>query len=150
MKRSGLSLVEILLVVALTVVITSIYILAANPAGQLASSRNSERQFQLQTIMNAIRQNIADQGNEVFSCAAGTIPATTTKMASASGSYNIAPCLIPTYGMFTMPFDPNASSAYYTSVTNYNTGYTISMNASGSITLAAPYAELQKTISITR
>ena len=116
---------EILVVVALTVIVTSIYFLVANPAGQLASSRNNERQFQLQAIMNGIRQNIADQGNEQFACASGAIPTTTTKMASASGSYNIAPCLIPTYGLFTMPFDPNASSAYYTSVTNYNTGYTI-------------------------
>lgn len=145
-----MTLVEILVVVALTVVVTSIYFLVANPAGQLASSRNNERQFQLQAIMNGIRQNIADQGNEQFACASGAIPTTTTKMASASGSYNIAPCLIPTYGLFTMPFDPNASSAYYTSVTNYNTGYTIAANASGSITLSAPYAELKKTISVTR
>jgi len=70
-------------------------------------------------------------------------------MGSASGSYNIAPCIVPTY-IAAMPSDPSASGTFYYSPSNYNTGYSIIINASGSITLSAPKAELGKTISITQ
>lgn len=149
--RRGLTLIEILIAMALVVITAGIGLLALNPAGQLAASRNTQRQLELQGVMNAVRQNIADQTTGVFSCASGLLPTSTPKiMASASGSYNIAPCLVPTY-LETMPFDPDASSAYYTSNTSYNTGYNIVYNVSTTqITVAAPYAELGKTESITR
>ncbi len=156
--KHGFTLIEILVSMALMVILTGVYFMVANPGGQLASSRNSEREFQLQTIMNAIRQNIADQSNEQFSCTAGALPTSTARMSShaGAGNYNIAPCLVvvnnglAAYGIFTMPFDPGASSSYYTSVNDYDTGYDIVANASGNITLSAPYAELNQTVSITR
>lgn len=148
--RSGLTLIEIIISVAMIAVLSAIYFFVANPAQQLAGSRNTERQLQLQAIMNAIRQNIADQSNEQFACANGPIPTSTKTMASSAGSYNIGPCLVPTYGIFTMPFDPSASSSHYVSVNDYDTGYAIVMNASGSITLSAPNAEMSQTVSITR
>jgi prepilin-type N-terminal cleavage/methylation domain-containing protein len=148
--RRGLTLIEIVITIAIIAVLVGTYFLVANPAGQLAGARNSRRNTDLETIMLAVRQNIADQGNNQFGCtSAGAIPTSTTNMGSAAGSYNIAPCLIPTY-LNVMPFDPNATSAYYNSVADYNTGYSILMNASGSITLSAPHAELGKTVSITR
>jgi prepilin-type N-terminal cleavage/methylation domain-containing protein len=156
--RKGFTLIEIIISIALMVILTSVYILVANPAGQLGLSRNSERLLQLQTLMNAIRQNIADQSNEQFSCSAGPIPTSTAIMSSkpGAGNYNIAPCIIvvtgglAAYGIYTLPFDPSASSSYYNSITDYNTDYTIIQNASGSITLSAPNAELKQAVSITR
>ncbi|HUZ92629.1 MAG TPA: prepilin-type N-terminal cleavage/methylation domain-containing protein [Candidatus Paceibacterota bacterium] len=145
----GLTLIEIMIAIALLVIIATIGLVAANPAGQIAGARNNERQLHLQALMNSIRQNIADTSGETFTCVAGAIPTTSTDMASASGSYNIAPCIIPAY-LFTMPFDPSASGAHYTSVSDYDTDYTIMENASGVITVAAPYAELKKSISISR
>lgn len=148
--RKGFSLIEILIAVAIMVLMVGLYYIVANPAGQLASSRNSERTFNLWAIMNAIQQNIADQGNRQFSCSSGSLPTATSTMTSATGTgkYNIAPCLVPTY-LPTLPVDPSASSSYYTSPSNYNTGYAISINASGTmITLSAPSAELGKVISV--
>lgn len=147
--RKGLTLIEILIAIALLVILVGVYFGVANPAGQLAASRNSTRSFNLQTIMLAVRQNMADQGNETFSCAAGALPTTTKNMASAAGGYNIAPCLIPNY-LEVMPIDPAASSAYYNSVSDYNTGYSIVQNSSGSVTVSAPNAELKQTIIFTR
>jgi len=149
--RRGLSLIEILIAIALVVITAGIGLLALNPVGQLAASRNTQRSLELQGIMNAVRQNIADQTTGVFSCTSGSLPTGTPQiMASASGSYNIAPCLVPTY-LQTMPFDPVASGAHYTSNTDYNTGYTVVYNPSTTqITVAAPYAELGKTVSVTR
>ncbi len=149
-RRSGLTLLEILIASALLVILVGTYFLVANPAGQLASARNGERANHLQAILNAIEQNIADQGNLKFSCAAGALPTSTALMTSASGagSYNIGPCLVPTY-LPSLPVDPSASSSYYASASDYNTGYAISINASGTlVTLTAPSAELGKTISV--
>ena len=142
--------VKLLVVIAIIAILMAVFFFVGNPAGELAETRNNDRLLSLQTIMNSVRANLADQGNEQFSCVSGPIPTSTTKMASASGSYNIAPCLVPVY-LFAMPFDPSASSAHYTSNTNYDTGYSISENSStGQITLSAPYAELGKSISVTR
>jgi len=148
LRRTGFTLIEVVITLALVAILTSVYILVANPAGQLAGSRNNRRTADLQDIALAIRANIADTGTEQINCAAGAIPTTTTIMGTGSGKYNIAPCLMPTYLVGQIPVDPNASSAYYTSITDYNTGYAISENASGTITLSAPNAELKKTITI--
>jgi prepilin-type N-terminal cleavage/methylation domain-containing protein len=144
----GLTLIEIMIAVALIIILSAAYLIVANPAGQLAAARNGTRSENLQAIMLAVRQNIADQGNETFSCSSGSLPTTSTVMES-NGGYNIAPCLVPNY-LAIMPVDPSASSASYFSASNYNTDYTIIQNASGSITLSAPNAELKQTISITR
>src|SRR5581483_8020560 len=130
--KQGLTLIEIIVAIAVIVIVTGVYFLAANPSGQLASARNSRRLADLQLIGNTIRENYTDAGNEQFTCSSGPIPASTTNMASASGSYNIAPCIVfSQYGLYSMPYDQNASSAYYTSVGNYNSDYAIAINASG-------------------
>ncbi len=141
---------EILVSIAIIVFVAGVGLLALNPGNQLAAARNTQRQLHLQAIMNAVRQNIADTTNGVFSCSSGSLPTSAKQMASASGSYNIAPCLVPIY-LESMPFDPSASSSYYTSNTSYNTGYTIAYNPSTTqITVAAPFAELHKSVFITR
>lgn len=137
-----------MIAVALIAVITGIGLIAGNPGGQLAKARNSQRTFHLQTIMNGIRQKMADTSGGAFTCSAGTIPATSTRMSVSS--YNIGPCLVPTY-IPTMPFDPSSTGAHFSSTTDYDTGYNILRNAStGQITVSAPSAELNQTISITR
>jgi prepilin-type N-terminal cleavage/methylation domain-containing protein len=149
-KQKGFTLFELMITIALIAIITGVYLIAANPAGQLASSRNTKRKSDIQTILLAVRQNVADQSNEQFSCSAGPIPTSTTRMKNASGGYNIAPCLVPTY-IFNLPFDPSATGTHYTSNMDYDTGYSIAINAStGQITVSAPYAELGKTVSITQ
>jgi prepilin-type N-terminal cleavage/methylation domain-containing protein len=151
-KNSGLTIIEIVVSMALIAILTTVYFLVANPGGQLAAARNSERALHLQTLMNTIRQNIADQSNQQFSCSSGALPTSSKRMTSrpGAGNYDIAPCLIPAYGIFAMPFDPSATSSYFASVTDYDTAYTVVLNASGTITLSAPSAELKQTVSVTR
>ena len=149
--RKGLTLVEILLAVTIVVIVAAIGLNAANPSGQLGKARNNERQLHLEAIMNSIRENIVDANIGAFSCASGLLPTSSPLvMASASGSYDIAPCLVPIY-LPVMPFDPVTSTAHWGGMSDYNTGYTIVQNAStGVITIAAPAAELNKSISISR
>ncbi len=145
-----MTIIEIVITLSLIAIITALGLVALNPGGQLAGARNSQRSLHLTGIMNGIRQNMAETSGGGFTCAAGTIPATTTKMAVGGGNYDIGPCLTPTY-LPVLPFDPKTASAHFNSVTDYDTGYTIVRNAStGVVTLAAPSAEQGKTITLAR
>lgn len=148
----GFTLIELLVVITLMVILATTYFLVANPGGQLAAARNTTRFNELQAIMQAIRSNVGDQANGQFSCSSGPLPTSTPLDMSSGGgtsTYNIAPCLIPTY-LYALPFDPSAPGAHYASVSDYDTGYTIMIDSSGTITLNAPSAELGKPISVIR
>lgn len=156
---NGFTLIEILLVMGIIAILATVVIVAINPGRQFAQARNSQRTSNVNTILNAIGQNIADNRG-VFTClgAGGPIPTTPTVIKSTGGGggggYDIASCLSPTY-ISSIPFDPSAPGAHFTSNTDYSTEYTIAQDpATKRITISAPYAlepgELAQTISVTR
>ena len=109
-------------------------IIAINPARQFAQARNSQRQANLDTILNGIGQDLADnKGTFGGVCASALI---TTPMATssidngASGTGKDFSCLSPTY-IPTFPSDPTVTSGVAT-------GYEIVVEASGRIKLCAP------------
>ena len=145
----GFTLIELVVTIAVMTIVVASTLVALNPAGRLAGARNSQREAHLNTILNAIRQNLADNRG-TFSCAAGDIPTTTKKMATGAGNYDIYGCLVPNY-IYSLPFDPGTSTAHFASATDYDTAYMIyKASSTGIITLTAPAAELKKTISLTR
>jgi len=149
-KKRGVTILELMISIAVLAILLAISIRALNPSGQFAASRNSQRSLHTLSILNAIRSNIADTRTGIFTCVAGDISTATKRMASGAGNFDIAPCLIPNY-MNVIPFDPSASSSYFTSLTDYNTGYNVFKSSStGAITVSAPFAELGKTIQSTR
>lgn len=150
--KKGFTLIELLVVIGIIAVLAAVVIIAINPARQFAQARNTQRWSNVNAILNAVGQRLADnKGVFETGCAAGVIPATSTIMSTSS--YDIAPCLVPTY-ISTFPFDPTASGAHYTSNTDYNTGYTIYKDATtGRIIVSAPSTEVppeSTTISVTR
>lgn len=148
--RNGFTLIELLLSITLGIIVIGVGFMIANPFGQVAGARNTQRSLHLQSILNAVRQNMADHSGQTFSCAAGAVPTTTMKMAVGAGNYNIASCIVPTY-IIVLPFDPSLTGAHYTSNSDYDTGYNIYQNSStGQITVSAPGAELNKSISVMR
>jgi type IV pilus assembly protein PilA len=147
--KKGFTLIEILIVIGLIAVLAGVLIVALNPARQFSQARNAQRWNNIDTIMSATIANLTDNRG-TFTCAAGVIPATATKMANGAGNYNIGPCLSPTYAV-SLPFDPSASGAHWTTSADYDLNYTIMRDAtSGRITIAAPGAELTETISMIR
>ncbi|MEK7195359.1 MAG: prepilin-type N-terminal cleavage/methylation domain-containing protein [Patescibacteria group bacterium] len=149
-KREGFTLLEVLLSLFLVSAMMVFTMIVLDPVRQFAKSRNSKRKGDTNVILNAIGQNVFDNAGN-FSCSSGGLPTTTANMALASGSYNIAPCLVPVY-LTALPYDPSSSGVYYYNGTSsYNIGYSVVRNATtGRITVSAPGAELGETISIMR
>ncbi|MEY4602495.1 MAG: hypothetical protein RL292_436 [Candidatus Parcubacteria bacterium] len=156
-KNSGFTLIEILVVIGIIAILAAIVIVAINPARQFAQARNSQRTSNIESITNAIGQNIADNKG-IFTCGTYSLPTTTTGLIIASSTgvtgIDLRSCLVPTY-LSELPFDPTAGQAWNETSKSYNTGYWVMQDATTSrITVSAPEAkkvsELEQTISLTR
>ena len=155
-KKNGFTLIEILVVIGIIAILAAIVLIAINPARQFAQARDTQRTSNVEAILNAIGQNIADNRG-IFTCSGATI--STNPLASSTiktGSGGTAPtgtlvgsgtavdlslCLSPKY-LPTIPSDPdnNWAAAPYT-------GYDVSVDTNGRYTVCAPRAGSETVIS---
>lgn len=145
-------MLEIIVVVGLIAILITIGLLALNPAGLLADSRNRKRTADLGALINIVYRNITDNGGS-FNCSTGALPTSTVNMADNNpsvGDYDIAKCLVPKY-ISTLPFDPKTPGAHYSGVTDYDLKYSISISSTTNrVTVSAPNAEGGTVITVTR
>lgn len=152
-KQKGFTLIEILVVIGIIAVLAGVVLVAVNPARQFKQARDSQRLANINTILNAIGQNISDHQGILF-CggAVSVIPTELTLMkteTTAGANFDISNCLVPEY-LPKLPFDPGSEEAgYYTTEDDYNTGYYVMADAMGRITVRAE-GELAGTIEVTR
>ncbi|KKR70306.1 MAG: hypothetical protein UU13_C0008G0002 [Candidatus Nomurabacteria bacterium GW2011_GWB1_40_7] len=145
----GFTLIEILVVIGIVAILATIVLVAINPARQFEQARNAQRTSNVNAILNAIGQNIADNK--------GTIPAAilvapAKNISDTVGKADLCDALVPKY-ISALPFDPSATVVDCTAVA-YDTKYTVVKDANGRITVSAigedPDGAGNITISVTR
>ena len=142
----GFTLIEILVVLGMLALLSTVVLVAINPLRQFAQARNTQREANVSAVLNAVGHRLADNRgifeNASSTCSA-TLPASVTEIASAGG-YDLRPCLVPDY-LSELPFDPGTGENTCVSETctgageGYATKYTVMQNASTSrVTVCAP------------
>ena len=155
-NQKGFTLIELLVVIGILAILLAITLIAINPARQFSQANNTQRRSDVNAILNAIHQYMADNN--------GTPPAginTTVKtITSTAGATNIDLCtagLLVSQYIADLPLDPQtgteapAASVCSDVGATYDTQYTVVQSAADNrITVAAPDAELGETITVTR
>ena len=148
----GFTLVELLVVIGIVGILLAITLVAINPARQFAQANNAKRSADVNAILNAVTQLKVDSRGTLP--AGVTIPVTATAFSNTdAGLLALCNAIVPTY-IAALPTDPTVAGASWVDCTSFNTGYNISLNTSGRVTVAAPNAEaiggVTPTIAVSR
>ena len=140
----GFTLIEILVVIGIIAILAAIVIIAINPARQFKQAHDAQRQSNVNAVLNAIGQNIADNKG-VFTCSA-SLPSSATDI-EKTGGVDLRACLVPTY-LPELPADPTTGTAWTGST--YDTKYTVLQDSTtGRVTVSAT-GEITNPIAVTR
>jgi prepilin-type N-terminal cleavage/methylation domain-containing protein len=146
-SQKGFTLIELLVVIGILAVLLAITLIAINPSKQFSQANNTKRRSDVNAILNAVDQYLAD-----FKILPSAITETSTEISNEG--VNICSDIVPTY-IAALPVDPQtnggASIAETDCTGTYSTGYTISKSATNNrITVSAAAIELGDQISVTR
>lgn len=139
-NHKGFTLIELLVVIGILAILLSIVLIAINPARQFGQANDTRRRSEVTQILNAIGAYSAD--NRGVLPAAITALADDTPAAISNTGADLCADLVPNY-IPALPQDPQQGTG--TAITNcaaaYDTGYTVSHDAGGRVTVAAPLTE---------
>ena len=140
-NQKGFTLIEILVVIGMIALVATIVLIAINPARQFKQGRDTQRQSNVNAILNAIGQYIADNK--------GALPSGIPVAPTTADVVVLCSALMPTY-LPSLPVDPSVTTGSITNCTGApNTLYKVSEDANNRITVAA-VGEITSSISVTR
>lgn len=147
-KQSGFTLIELLVVVGILAVLLAIVLVAINPSRQFRQANNTRRSADVSTILNAITQYGADNRGAypsgVFAEAGSPLQLrnTDTDGSDTADAGALCALIVPNY-IASLPADPTTgtsvmpTTAEACTTTVWDTGYTVTINTAGRITVSA-------------
>lgn len=144
--QKGFTVIELLMVASLVAVLASLLIVTINPVSHFAESKNALRWSNVNSLLNAVYQYEFDnkgappQGVDATPREICNVDTDKT-LCTANGLIDLS-LLVPKY-IRAIPLDPVATGAN-------GSGYQISKDAEGKVTIRALYAENADTISVSR
>jgi prepilin-type N-terminal cleavage/methylation domain-containing protein len=161
--QKGFTLIELLVVIGILAILLAIVLIAINPAKQFGQANDTKRSSDVNAILNAVNQFMADNkgstpaGLSVATCPTAA-PCTITSGANAVGNVNLCTPLVTTF-IADLPVDPDSTvgSRSYTSGNctqagaTYTTGYVISVSSTDNrITVGTTKTYSGTPITVTR
>lgn len=153
-NSKGFTLIELLVVIGILAVLLAITLIAINPQRQFSQANNTKRSSDVNAILNAINQNMADNKGIVPAGIDATVKTITNdaSLIAAGTGVDLCTALVTQY-LAGLPVDPQINNGTPATVcaNPYNTNYTVTRSgADNRITVAAPSSELGAAISVTR
>lgn len=156
-------MIEVFVVIGIIAVLAAVVLVAVNPARQFKLARDTQRVSNVNALLNAIQQNMAEHHgtlicNGITKGVTKEIPFAEALIESTSSIFSgirdwnypgdIAGCLVPDY-LSSMPLDPTYPAAKYRDNDKYTTGYLVFRDPDSRITVRAN-GELTDSIWVTR
>jgi len=147
-KQGGFTLIEILVVIGIIAILATIVLIAINPALQFRKANDTQRTSNINAILNAVGQFIADNKGKLPT---GIDTDVATKETISNTDADICSQLSPKY-ISSLPVDPDATGPVTNCAAAYDTEYKINVDANGRVTIYASGEEPAGTdnISVTR
>ncbi|HLC94330.1 MAG TPA: type II secretion system protein [Patescibacteria group bacterium] len=151
-KSKGFTLIELLVVIGILAVLLAITLIAINPARQFSQSNNTKRRSDVNAVLNAINQYMADNKGTLPTGIDATLRTITNDPVNPAG-VDLCTTLVTQY-IAALPVDPltnNGTPVSNCAAGTYDTNYTVQRSAADNrITIRAPAAELGEVIEVTR
>ena len=147
----GFTLIELLVVIGILAILLAITLIAINPARQFSQANDTKRRSDVNTILNAVNQYMADNQGDLPATISQDPDNPDTIMSNAPA--NLCSELVPLY-IAALPVDPLENNG--TPITDCavdpaeSTGYTILQSASDSRITVSATGEITPDISVTR
>jgi len=164
-KQKGFTLIELLVVIGILAVLLAITLIAINPARQFSQANDTKRSSDVNAILNAINQYMADNAGALpadFSGCTEASPCTLTNDAAITPNVDICEAIVSGY-LAALPVDPLVNDGTAVTEANcvedpvgppiippYNTSYTVYRSSTNNRLTVSATGEITNPISVTR